>query len=745
MRPLLQGILWLLLGMAIPVPAPAQAPPERVTLQLKWHHQFQFAGYYAAQQQGYYREAGLELEIHEGQPGIDVVQEVVSGRAQFGVGTSALLLARNQGRPVVILAAIFQHSPVILVARTGAGIGSVQDLPGKRLMIEKQSDELFAYMRKEGVSESSVTLLPHTFNPEDLIEGKVDCISAYLTDEPYFFDKVRFPYLVFTPRMGGIDFYGDNLFTSDGELKAHPERVKAFREASLKGWKYAMQHPEEITDLILARYGKGRGREYLLYEAQKMNMLLQPSLVDMGYMYRGRWQHIRDTYAELGLLPKGFDLDKVLYEPEAGARQINRRLAVATAVLLGVGLLLASATLIFSRLYLRLKRETASREEAERAMRLEQEQKVQLEIQLQQARKMESLGNLAGGIAHDMNNVLGAILGIASANQEAQPSDSDTHRAFEIITRAAERGGKMVKSLLSFARQSPAEQREVNLNQIIREETELLERTTLSKIRLEMDLDPDLKPMLGDAGALTQVLMNLCVNAVDAMPDRGTLTLRTRNLGRDRIEVSVEDTGSGMPKEVLDKAMEPFFTTKEIGKGTGLGLSMVYSTVKAHHGEVALDSHLGLGTRVTLRFPACDSECRPGQAEGDSRAEAGRRALQVLLVDDDELVLGSVEHVLQSLGHIVVTAGSGEMALDRIEGGYEPDVVILDLNMPGLGGHGTLPRLRDLLPNVPILLSTGRADQSAQALVKAYPLITLLPKPFSIQSLRDHLEEVARG
>ncbi|HJV48161.1 MAG TPA: ABC transporter substrate-binding protein [Geothrix sp.] len=739
MRPLLQGILWLLLGMGIPVPGSAQAPPERVTLQLKWHHQFQFAGYYAAQQQGYYREAGLEVDIHEGQPGIDVVKEVAGGHAQFGVGTSALLLARNQGQPVVILAAIFQHSPVILVARTGAGISSVQDLPGKRLMIEQQSDDLIAYMRKEGVSERSVTMLPHTFNPEDLIQGKVDCISAYLTDEPYFFDKVRFPYLIFTPRMGGIDFYGDNLFTSDEELKLHPERVKAFREASLRGWKYAMQHPEEIADLIIARYGEGRGREYLLYEAQKMAMLMQPTLVDMGYMYRGRWQHIRDTYVELGLLPKGFDLDKVLYEPEAGARQINRRLAVATAVLLGVGLALASATLFFSRLYLRLKREIASREEAERAVRLQQEQKLQLEMELQQARKMESLGNLAGGVAHDMNNVLGAILGIASASLEAHPEDSATHRAFETITRAAERGGKMVKSLLSFARQSPTEQREVNLNQILREETELLARTTLSRIRLEMDLDPALKPVLGDASALTQVFMNLCVNAVDAMPSQGTLTLRTRNLGADWIEASVEDTGTGMPKEVLDKAMEPFFTTKEVGKGTGLGLSMVYSIVKAHHGQVELDSDLGRGTRVTLRFPACEPEVRPSEPPTGSRTAPAQRILQVLLVDDDELVLSSVESVLHSLGHIVVTAGSGEVALERIEGGFEPDVVILDLNMPGLGGGGTLPQLRALLPAVPVLLSTGRADQAAQALVKAHPPITLLPKPFSIQNLREHL------
>ena len=718
----------------------AAPPPVQVTLQLKWQHQFQFAGYYAAQAKGYYKEAGLEVNILEAAPGVDVVDEVVTGHAQFGVGSSALLLSRQQGRPVVVLATIFQHSPMVLVARSGAGITSVQDLVGKRLMIERQADELFAYLRKEGVPEQTLTLVEHSFNPDDLIQGKVDCMSAYATDEAFLLDKAHFQYLTFTPRMGGIDFYGDNLFTSDDELKAHPDQVKAFREASLRGWKYAMQNPEEITTLILARYGERRGRAYLLYEAQKMNPLLQPTLVDMGYMYRGRWQHIVDTYAELGLLPKGFDLEGFLYEPEAGVRQINRRLIGAIMMLVGLGLLLGGAALLFFRQYHRLKGALASRDQAERAVQLEQQQKAKLEAQLQQSRKMESLGSLAGGIAHDMNNVLGAILGIASAHEEMEPEGTPARRAFETIIKAAERGGKMVKSLLRFAHQSPAETRAIDLNAILREEVELLQRTTLAQVHLVLDLDPGLQPILGDASALAQALMNLCVNAVDAMPEAGTLTLRTRNQSPEWVEVLVQDTGSGMPPEVLARALEPFFTTKEVGKGTGLGLSMVYSTVKAHHGQLHILSEHGLGTQVSLRFPVCVKEpSGPSPTTADFPGPE-RRSLRVLLVDDDELVQKSMEAILGSLGHEVHIAPSGEAALAALEAGFAPQVVILDMNMPGLGGRGTLPRLRLLLPQVPVLLSTGRADQSAQDLAGAYPLVTLLPKPISIKVLKGHLE-----
>ena len=372
------------------------------------------------------------------------------------------------------------------------------------------------------------------------------------------------------------------------------------------------------------------------------------------------------------------------------------------------------------------------------------EENVRLQAQLQQAQKMESLGTLAGGIAHDMNNVLGAILGLASANLEIQPADSPTYRSFETIVKATTRGGEMVRSLLNFARQGQVEACVLDLNAILQDEVRLLERTTLSEVRLEVDLEPRLRPMRGDAGALTHALMNLCVNAVDAMPEQGVLTLRTRNLGNAWIEVMVEDTGTGMSKEVQERALEPFFTTKEVGKGTGLGLSMVYTTVQAHHGQMKIRSEPGRGTAVSLQFPACESGNQVGRLDAESGRGPSSGALKVLLVDDDELIQNSIQALLEALGHDGFMASRGEAALAAIEGGFKPDVVILDMNMPGLGGKGTLPRLRVLLPQVPVLLSTGRADQAALALAEAHPHVTLLPKPFALKELRQRLESIGR-
>ena len=363
-----------------------------------------------------------------------------------------------------------------------------------------------------------------------------------------------------------------------------------------------------------------------------------------------------------------------------------------------------------------------------------------LELQLQRSQNMETLGRLAGGVAHDMNNVLAAILGLASAHLEIQPEDSTAHRAFEVISKAAVRGGNTVKSLLAFAHQSPTEEQEIELNTIVREEVRLLERTTLSKIRLEMDLAPDLRPIRGNASTLAHALMNLCINAVDAMPENGTLRIRSRNVGDHWVEVIVGDTGSGMAKEVLEKAMDPFFTTKDVGKGTGLGLSMVYSTVEAHRGHMTIHSEPGQGTRVEMLFPACEPQSGLSEPAIGSGSEQPHAALDVLVVDDDELVYSSIYAILETLGHRATPATSGEEALARLEAGFAPDVVILDINMPGLGGLETLPRLRALCPNVPVLIATGRTDQAVLDLARAHPGTTLLPKPFSMGELRRRLE-----
>ncbi|MES2696725.1 MAG: ABC transporter substrate-binding protein, partial [Verrucomicrobiota bacterium] len=286
---------------------------DRVVLQLKWRHQFQFAGYYAAAAKGYYKEAGLEVEMREAMPGKDPVEEVLAGRAQFGVGTSELVLLRAHGKPVVVLAAIFQHSPLILLAPKHPGVSTLHDLAEKPLMIEPQSAELFAYFKHEGIDPKKLKVETHTFSVEDLTRGRVAAMSSYSTDEPFVLREAGVGFLMFTPRAGGIDFYGDNLFTTEREIAANPERVRAFREASLRGWEYALAHQEEIVDLIRNRYSTRKSREHLLFEAVETAKLMHPRLIQAGHMNPGRWQHIVQAYREFGMIDRPLSLDGFLY------------------------------------------------------------------------------------------------------------------------------------------------------------------------------------------------------------------------------------------------------------------------------------------------------------------------------------------------------------------------------------------------------------------------------------------------
>ena len=318
--------------------ANAATPSARVNVQLNWKHQFQFAGFYAAIEQGYYRGAGLEVRLTEASEGSNPIDAVLSGFAEFGVGASELALRRARGDRVIALATIMQHSPLVLLVRKDVG-DTVHSLAGRKLMIMPHETELHAFLRREGVPIDRIRTVPHSFDPQDLIKGRIDAISGYSTDEPFILRKAGLPFTALTPRSSGVDFYADTLFTTETVLKRDPARVKAFLAATLRGWQFAMDRPEETVEFILERYSRRHSREHLLFEAAEMRRLMQPELIEIGHINPGRWQHIAGVYAELGMLPKEYSLDGFILDPDPrpDLAWLHRGMAAAGLALLIAG------------------------------------------------------------------------------------------------------------------------------------------------------------------------------------------------------------------------------------------------------------------------------------------------------------------------------------------------------------------------------------------------------------------------
>ena len=378
----------------------------------------------------------------------------------------------------------------------------------------------------------------------------------------------------------------------------------------------------------------------------------------------------------------------------------------------------------------------------------EQERLAEAEEQLQQAQKMEAMGQLTGGVAHDFNNLLAPIVGALDLLQRKGIGDERDRRLIEGAAKSAERAKTLVQRLLAFARRQPLQPRAVDVGDLIRGMADLIASTTGPQIRVAVDLPEELPAANADPNQLELALLNLAVNARDAMPDGGTLRIgaishRIRSRSDDGLSpgdylcVSVADTGVGMDEATLARAIEPFFSTKGIGKGTGLGLSMVHGLARQLGGAMRIHSKLGLGTNIELLLPVTQTAIErdaAGTIETNSKTSSRGTAL---LVDDEDLVRESTAAMLADLGLSVIEAESGEEALRLLQWGLKPDLLLTDHLMPGLNGTDLVRRARQDHPGLRVLLVSGYAESEGVA-----PDLPRLIKPFRQDELATCLARI---
>ena len=375
-----------------------------------------------------------------------------------------------------------------------------------------------------------------------------------------------------------------------------------------------------------------------------------------------------------------------------------------------------------------------------------------LEEQLRQAQKMEAVGKLAGGVAHDFNNLLTAIIGFATLAEDDVPSDSPARDALLQIRRSAEQAALLTRQLLAFGRRQILQPEVLDLNTVVSNVEPMLRRLIGEDVTVVTELAPALQPVRADRSQLQQVLLNLAVNARDAMPTGGVLTIRTIPAGMvaertgdtpaaagDYVVLEVSDTGEGIEESVLERIFEPFFTTKALGKGTGLGLSTVYGIVKQSGGDVRVRTSPGRGSTFTVLLPAADASVISAGRPAAGLQETGSGG-HVLVVEDDEAVREFIEEVLSSAGSRVMAAATPAEALAIAARQSLPiDLLVTDVVMPSMHGNELADRLVALRPRLRVLFISGYADED----IAARGLLTAgrhyLSKPFTPAQLRQHV------
>ena len=392
--------------------------------------------------------------------------------------------------------------------------------------------------------------------------------------------------------------------------------------------------------------------------------------------------------------------------------------------------------------------------------RVEAEEEMKaLQSQLQQAQKMEALGTLAGGIAHDFNNILAVIIGYSELILEEAELRGDEPQSIQAVLQAGNRARDLVNQILTFSRKMESELMPVDLNRVVRQTGEMLERTIPKMIRIEQNLEKDLHPINADAGQLSQVIMNLAANAKDAMPEGGRLVIDTRNVTLaqghcasrvglapgDYVLLTISDTGWGMDQETLKHIFDPFFTQKDVGKGTGLGLATVYGVIKNHDGHINCDSKPGQGTTFEIYFPALLS-IEPDESLEPLSFEVKGGSETILMVDDEERIRDLGQRILTRKGYGVLLAETGEEALEiYYERPEEVDLVILDISMPGMGGHKCLQALLSANPKLKVIIASGYSLNGQLDDVLASGAAAFVPKPFLSADLLAAVRKVLDG
>jgi len=738
------------------VPLLLLSDSKHVNLQLKWKHQFQFAGFYMAKELGYYDDVGLDVSIHDGFKK-NPYTAVESGEAEYAIASSTLVYEYLKGRPFKAIAVIYQNSPMIWLTRSDGHINKPSDFIGKTVMYNAHSLdnlELMEIFKQEGIDTSKINFIPSTYSPQCLIDKTCDAYSAFRSNEPYTLQKAGVAYHEVFPITYGLDFYGDILFTHTQYAQDHPQEVKAFRDASLKGWEYAFTHIQESAKLIQTKYATQKTLEHLIFEAKELKKQSLYPFVPLGHMNIGRFQHITDTFKKANFIDDPTLSPDFIFDPDTN-KDIKR---LKNIIFFTVGIILLMGLILWiSRQYsLKLKNDVAQQTQKLRQLNENLEERIksrthQLEESMHKAEMANASKSLfLANMSHEIRTPLNAIIGFINILKKGE-KDTKRHHYLDVIETSSHSLLSIINDILDLSKieggKIDIDMQNFNPQQLIKDIVELFQAKADEKdITLTTEFTSQMPSSLrSDPLRIKQILSNLLSNAIKFSPINSNISLIV-SYDETLLKVKVIDQGIGIAEDKQASVFDAFTqaehsTTREYG-GTGLGLNISKQLAQLLDGDIHLSSKLEKGSTFELIVGAPIVKEPLQDNQDDNEVQLCSNA-HILVAEDNKTNQLLIQILLdeRKIQHTIVNDGK-EVLQALKETRF--DLILMDINMPNMDGVDATKEIR-LNPSsyqeIPIIALTANAVKGDKNRFMQAGMNGYISKPIELPKLIQELKK----